>query len=57
VASGCCMKFSRCADGAANCKGGNIACTIATPHCEAPYVLSYTQSCYEGCVRATECAP
>jgi len=55
--AGCCAKFSRCADGAANCKSGSVACTIATPYCEAPYVVSYTQSCYEGCVRASACAP
>jgi hypothetical protein len=52
--SGCCAKFSRCADGPANCKGA-VACAIASPFCEAPYVISYTQNCYEGCVRATEC--
>jgi hypothetical protein len=56
--SGCCAKFSRCADGAtADCKGGSLACAIRTPYCEAPYVVSYAGSCYEGCVRANACAP
>jgi len=32
-------------------------CAIVPPHCEQPYVLSYTGICYEGCVRATECMP
>ena len=57
-AVGCCARFSRCADGGkALCKGTPI-CQIATPYCEAPAnVVSYTASCYEGCVRPRECAP
>ena len=54
---GCCAKFLRCAVGdRANCKGP-AACDALTPHCEGPYVVSYTGACYEGCARATECAP
>jgi hypothetical protein len=57
--SGCCTHFSRCADGGtATCKApSGIACGIATPYCESPYAVSYTNNCYEGCVAATECAP
>jgi hypothetical protein len=58
AALGCCARFARCADGArAVCTGGAIACDALTPYCEAPYVVSYTQNCYEGCVRATACGP
>jgi hypothetical protein len=57
AALGCCAHFQRCADGKkANCTGP-VACTIASIFCEGPYVVSYTNACYEGCVRATECGP
>ena len=57
AAPGCCAKFQRCSAGKkANCKGP-VACLVAQPFCEAPYVLSYINACYEGCVRATDCAP
>ena len=57
AALGCCAHFSRCADGdRANCNGP-VACDALTPHCEGPYVVSVANACYEGCVRATECAP
>jgi hypothetical protein len=55
--------FSRCADGGkANCKGplvpGSAVCTVPSPVCQTPeIVVSYTNECYEGCVRRTECAP
>jgi hypothetical protein len=56
AAAGCCARFSRCAGGAtANCSGPAL-CYMAQPFCEAPYVLSYTGSCYEGCVRQSECS-
>jgi len=56
AAAGCCARFSRCADGGrANCSGP-AACRIPTPFCEAPYVLSYTSNCFEGCVRESDCA-
>ncbi|HXU05637.1 MAG TPA: hypothetical protein VN903_31980 [Polyangia bacterium] len=57
AALGCCAKFSRCADGAtAVCKAPSIVCDALTPYCEGPYVVSYTNSCYEGCVLSTDCA-
>jgi hypothetical protein len=58
AAAGCCAHFSACADGAqATCKAPTLLCRIATPYCEAPYVVSYTSNCYEGCVQSTACAP
>jgi hypothetical protein len=57
AAKGCCAHFSRCADGdKAQCAGMPL-CKIATPYCEAPYVVSFTASCYEGCVNQKDCAP
>jgi hypothetical protein len=54
---GCCAHFDHCADGGkANCTGPAL-CKAATPFCEAPYVVSYTGSCYEGCVHQNECPP
>jgi hypothetical protein len=54
---GCCSSFLRCADGdRATCKGMPL-CKSVAPTCAGPYVVSYTATCYEGCVRATECAP
>jgi hypothetical protein len=57
--TGCCTVFFHCADGAKATCTGTPTCQIAMrPYCEAPaYVISYTASCYEGCVRPTECAP
>ena len=58
AAIGCCARFVRCADAdRANCGPVIVSCDAATPYCEGPYVVSYTTSCYEGCARATECAP
>ena len=56
---GCCMHFISCTDGAtATCTPpATIGCTIATPACDSPFVLSYTPGCYEGCVKPTECGP
>jgi len=56
---GCCARFSHCADGdLADCNGANVSCEIVTPHCEDPaYVVSYTGTCYEGCVVPSDCAP
>jgi hypothetical protein len=54
--AGCCMQFNRCADGGrANCTGP-VACMAPQPFCQAPYALSYTGVCYEGCVLQSECA-
>ncbi len=57
--AGCCMRFLACADGAtATCTAPtSFGCTIATPGCDSPYVLSYTPGCYEGCVQPSECGP
>jgi hypothetical protein len=54
---GCCAHFSKCADGGkASCTmPSTFGCTTHVPFCEAPYVVGYTSSCYEGCVRATAC--
>jgi hypothetical protein len=60
---GCNTQFSRCADGGTSaCKGplsgGRVLCMFAPPVCEAPtFVVSYTATCYEGCVRPTDCGP
>lgn len=56
--AGCCTRFSFCADNAqADCSGVNLACRRVQPYCEPPFVVSYTGSCYEGCVRQSDCAP
>ena len=48
----------RCVEGdKATCVSPALTCKIAQPHCEGDYVLSYTASCYEGCVKSTDCAP
>jgi hypothetical protein len=53
---GCCMRFSRCANGQlAQCQG-NPTCGLPTPLCEGNFVVSYTAACYEGCVMPAECA-
>jgi hypothetical protein len=54
--AGCCAHFNRCAGGGhADCSGPAL-CKMAQPFCEAPYVLSYTGSCYEGCVHQSACS-
>jgi hypothetical protein len=57
--AGCCMHFLSCADGASATCTPPVAfgCTIPTPACDSPFVLSYTPNCYEGCVKTTECSP
>ncbi len=42
--------------GKARCSG-MIQCGVAPPNCEGPYVVSYTDTCYEGCVLSPECGP
>jgi hypothetical protein len=50
------MLFNRCADGGrANCTGP-VACMAPQPNCGPLYNLSYTNVCFEGCVRPSECA-
>ena len=54
--SGCCAHFSFCGDGKPVCGApSTLACASATPHCESPYMVSYTLTCYEGCVLKTDC--
>jgi hypothetical protein len=56
VAPGCCAQYSRCATGGrANCEAV-VACDIPTPYCAGDYVISYTSTCFEGCVLKTACA-
>ncbi|HZS39292.1 MAG TPA: hypothetical protein VFF06_20815 [Polyangia bacterium] len=58
----CCTIFARCADGGkADCKGPAF-CNSAPPDCGDPacggmYAVAYANSCYEGCVLASACAP
>ena len=55
--AGCCAQFYRCADGGrANCDGRGVACGAKTPYCAGPYVVSFTSTCFEGCVLQSECA-
>jgi len=57
AAIGCCARFVHCADGAtAVCKAPPITCDLVAPHCEGPYVVAYSGSCYEGCVQSSDCA-
>jgi hypothetical protein len=54
--TGCCATFHHCADfGGAQCYGG-VGCAVATPYCESPYVVAYSNGCYEGCVIREDCA-
>jgi len=56
-APGCCNTFERCAEGGqADCTSG-ATCRRREPICEGPYTVAYENSCYEGCVRAVDCAP
>jgi hypothetical protein len=61
--AGCCTSFDHCADrDKASCKwssdAGASLCMRIPPACEAPpYVVSYTSTCYEGCVQPKDCAP
>jgi len=55
---GCCAQFSRCATGGrASCTpSGTLPCGAPTPYCAGSYVVSYTNSCPEGCVLQTACS-
>jgi hypothetical protein len=62
AAIGCCARFSFCGNGArALCTSpppAQLVCGSPTPYCESPaYVISYTQNCFEGCVRPADCGP
>jgi hypothetical protein len=56
LALGCCARFHQCADGAKATCSGDPQCERMAPYCEGPYVVSYTATCYEGCVLAGICA-
>jgi hypothetical protein len=58
AALGCCAQFHHCAEGdlGAQCYGG-VSCALAPPFCEGPYVVSYRNDCFEGCVNSSDCAP
>jgi hypothetical protein len=56
LALGCCARFSYCADhSVALCEAPPIVCDAVTPYCEGPYVVGYTNGCYEGCVQSSDC--
>jgi hypothetical protein len=56
AALGCCARFQACADGdKADCTGPAL-CKMMEPYCEGPYVIAFEGSCYEGCVKRTDCA-
>jgi hypothetical protein len=55
--AGCCTMFSRCAEGGKARCSSMIQCGVAPPNCVGPYVVSYTDTCYEGCVLSSECGP
>jgi hypothetical protein len=58
AAVGCCARFQRCAGGDKAMCRGTPACDALAPFCEGPaFVVSYTNACYEGCVRAKDCIP
>jgi hypothetical protein len=63
TAAGCPITFASCADGGkASCKVPPPSsfgfCAVAPPPCEASgYALAYVPTCFEGCVRPTECGP
>jgi|SRR5450432_2198474 len=50
--------LDHCADGAKAACQGAPTCHRVAPYCETPdFVVSYANGCYEGCVRAKDCAP
>jgi len=55
---GCCAQYVSCEVGATvDCEGANVECDSLTPYCENPaFVVSYTPTCYEGCVKPEVCA-
>jgi hypothetical protein len=57
AALGCCVRFDHCGDGATAACTGTAFCKMMAPHCEGPYLIAYKDSCYEGCVLGTDCAP
>ena len=58
VVNGGCTFFTHCADGGKASCTGTAACQITAPYCDGTaFVVSYAASCYEGCVRPSECGP
>lgn len=56
TAAGCCLSFFACAPGAtARCNATTTMCKQATPMCKAGFTVGYTDTCFEGCVRETDC--
>lgn len=53
---GCCIQYKTCKAGPAMCKASDVLCDATPPACGPNYVVSYTSSCYEGCVKPMECA-
>jgi hypothetical protein len=54
---GCCAQFHHCASGFNAICTGLITCAVLPPHCESPYLISYRDGCYEGCVHYRDCPP
>jgi hypothetical protein len=54
---GCCAQFHHCAGGFTAVCTGRITCAVSPPHCESPYLISYRDGCYEGCVHYRDCPP
>ena len=54
---GCCAHFHHCADGFQATCAGLVTCAVLPPHCDSPYLISYRNGCYEGCVQYQDCAP
>jgi hypothetical protein len=54
---GCCQEFAYCASGdRPRCVDPGVACAAASPLCGGDFTVGYSDFCYEGCVRADECA-
>lgn len=53
--AGCCTSFVRCTAGPAHCSPVML-CGKDDPYCDGPWVVAYSQTCSEGCVRADECS-
>lgn len=56
AALGCCARFRSCANGGLAQCSGTVACNMASPYCEGPYVVAYANNCFDGCVAKTDCA-
>jgi len=54
---GCCTQFHHCASGFTAVCTGTVTCAVLPPHCESPYLISYRNGCYEGCVHYRDCPP